>query len=334
MTRDLVRLHKGTIDCESEAGKGTTFTVSLPITKEAFLPEQIDEERKIDFNIPKNAIIDFSTSVPDVNEAAFTEGMADSDAYSILIVEDNPELLMLMQHALKEHYRVFIAQNGKDALNIVRKTDIDLIVSDVMMPEMDGLELTAALKDDDDYKHLPIVLLTAKTQEEDLQEALRIGADDYLTKPFRLRDLKLRIDNIIENRKRAQQDVGQSTEPETKVRALTPEEEFLKKATACIYAHLSDSDYDRDAFASDMGASQSTLYNKLRAITGQNVSTFIRDIRMKEAYRLAEQDPKQRVSDLAYQVGFQDPKYFSTCFKKQFGMQPKEFMEELKTAKS
>ena len=178
------------------------------------------------------------------------------------------------------------------------------------------------------------MLLTAKTQEEDLQEALRIGADDYLTKPFRLRDLKLRIDNIIENRKRAQQDVGQSTEPETKVRALTPEEEFLKKATACIYAHLSDSDYDRDAFASDMGASQSTLYNKLRAITGQNVSTFIRDIRMKEAYRLAEQDPKQRVSDLAYQVGFQDPKYFSTCFKKQFGMQPKEFMEELKTAKS
>jgi signal transduction histidine kinase/CheY-like chemotaxis protein len=333
LTRDLVYLHKGKIDCESEEGKGTTFTISLPITKEAFLPEQIDEEHKIDFNIPKNTITDISTVIPDVNEDAFMEETDDDNAYRILIVEDNPELLMLMRHAMKENYRVFVAQNGKDALDIVKKTSLDLIVSDVMMPEMDGLELTATLKGDNNYKHLPIVLLTAKTQEENEQEALRIGADDYLTKPFRLRDLKLRIDNIIENRKRAQQDIVQASDNVSSSKTdkpLTPEEEFLQKATACVYAHLSDSDYDRDAFASDMGASQSTLYNKLRAITGQNVITFIRDIRMKEAYKLAQKDPTQRVSDLAYHVGFQDPKYFSTCFKKQFGMQPKEFMERLK----
>jgi YesN/AraC family two-component response regulator len=332
LTRDLVYLHNGTIECESEEGQGTTFTLSLPITKEAFKPEQIDEEHKIDFNIPKNAIIDFKPDVPDVNKDAFMDDTDDEDAYKILIVEDNLELLMLMQHMLRSHYRVFAAPNGKEALDIIHQTDLDLIVSDVMMPEMDGLELTQAIKEDDNYKHLPIILLTAKTQEEDQQEALRIGADEYLTKPFRLSDLKLRIDNIIENRKRAQQEFTQkSNEDIGKDEAPTPEQEFLKRAMACVHDHLDDASYDRDAFAADMGASPSTLYNKLRAITGMNVSTFIRDIRMKEAYKLAESNPNLRVSDLAYRVGFQDPKYFSTCFKKQFGMQPKEFMEKLQS---
>ena len=332
LTRDLVYLHNGTIECESEEGHGTTFSLSLPITKEAFKTEQIDEEHKIDFNIPKNAIIDFPTDVPDVNKEAFMEDMDDEDTYKILIVEDNLELLMLMQHMLRAYYRVFAAKNGKEALDIIHKTDLDLIISDVMMPEMDGLELTQTIKEDDNYKHLPIILLTAKTQSEDHEDALRIGADEYLTKPFRLSELKLRINNIIENRKRAQQeyaskiDDDEATKPEE---APTPEQEFLKRALDCVHAHLDDADYDRDAFAADMGASPSTLYNKLRAITGMNVSTFIRDIRMKEAYRLAKANPNLRVSDLAYRVGFQDPKYFSTCFKKQFGVQPKEFLESL-----
>jgi len=332
LTRDLVYLHNGTIECESEEGHGTTFSLSLPITKEAFRVEQIDEEHKIDFNIPKNAIIDFPTDVPDVNKEAFMEDLDDEDTYKILIVEDNLELLMLMQHMLRAYYRVFVAKNGREALDIIHKTDLDLIISDVMMPEMDGLELTKTIKEDDNYKHLPIILLTAKTQSEDHEDALRIGADEYLTKPFRLSELKLRINNIIENRKRAQQeyaskvDDGEATKSEE---APTPEQEFLKRALDCVHAHLDDSDYDRDAFAADMGASPSTLYNKLRAITGMNVSTFIRDIRMKEAYRLAKANPNLRVSDLAYRVGFQDPKYFSTCFKKQFGVQPKEFLESL-----
>ena len=331
LTRDLVYLHGGTIDCQSEEGKGTTFILKLPITKDAFLPEQIDETNKIDLNLPKNSIIDFKTEVPDVNDDSYYENAGDEEMYKVLIVEDNPELLMLMRHVLKAHYRVFIAQNGKQALDLVYRKELDLIVSDVMMPEMDGLELTKAIKGDEDYKHLPVILLTAKTQEEDEQEALRIGADEYLTKPFRLSDLKLRIDNIIENRKRAQQDITTRPleEAPEEEKPLTPEEEFMQRALHCVHSHLGDADYDRDAFASDMGASQSTLYNKLRAITGMNVSTFIRDIRMKEARRLAEQDPKQRVSDLAYKVGFQDPKYFSTCFKKEFGIQPKEFMESL-----
>ena len=331
LTRDLVYLHGGKIYCESEEGQGTTFTISIPITKEAFQPEQIDDEHKIDLSIPKNTVIDFNTVVPDVNQEVLPANKNDEDTYKILIVEDNPDLLTLMRHVLKSYYRVFVAPNGKAALDIIYEHAIDLIVSDVMMPEMDGLELTQTLKEDDKYKHLPIILLTAMKQEEEKQEALRIGADEFLTKPFRLGDLKLRIDNIIENRKRAQQDfLPHSWENVVeKEKPMTPEQEFVNRALHCIHEHLSDSDYGRDAFANDMGASQSTLYNKLRAITGMNVSTFIRDIRLKEAYHLAQQDPTQRVSDLAYKVGFQDPKYFSTCFKKQFGMQPKEFMESL-----
>ncbi len=336
LTRDLVRLHNGTISCESEEGKGTTFNIKIPITKESFRPDQIDEKHEIDITMPKEVIVDATPMTPDVstmNSEMMSNDLLVDDAYRILIVEDNPELLMLMHHILKSQYHVLVAKNGKEALKIVHKTPLDLIVSDVMMPEMTGLELTRELKEDPNYSYLPIILLTANTQEEDEQEALKIGADEYLTKPFRLGDLRLRIDNIIENRRRTLQDFAQRTgdnsdgQPEI---VLTPEQLFLEKALSCVHAHLDDSEYDRDAFAADMGASSSTLYNKLRAITGMNVNAFIRDVRMKEARRLAEKDPSMRVSDLAYKVGFQDPKYFSTCFKKYYGVQPKEFMDSLK----
>ena len=331
LTRDLVYLHKGTIDCQSELGKGTVFTVTLPIYKEAFKPEQIDEQHKIDFNIPKNAIIDFKTIVPDINADSDDEEN-DDDNYKVLVVEDNPELLMLMQQLLKSYYRVYIAHNGAEALKIVHDKEIDLIVSDVMMPEMDGYELTRTIKGDANYNHLPIILLTAKTQEEDEEEGLEAGADEFLTKPFRLKDLKLRIDNIIENRKRMQTEFSQESAEETRqkvAKPLTPDEIFLNRVLEFVHQHLADEDYDRDALAADMGASASTLYNKLRSITGMNVSAFIRDYRMKEARRMAEENPNLRVSDLAYSVGFHDPRYFSTCFKKQFGIQPKEFLDSL-----
>ena len=332
LTHDLVYLHHGTIRCESEVGKGTTFIVNLPINKEAFLPEQIDERHKIDVNIPKNAIIDFQALVPDVNNDDDDKDLYDEDTYKLLIVEDNVELLMLMRQLLKATYHIYIAKNGLEALDIIREKELDLIISDVMMPEMDGYELTTAVKSDPNYNHLPIILLTAKTQEEDEQEALLAGADEFLTKPFRLGDLKLRIDNIIENRKRIQSEYSQKSAAETRIKAdapKSPDEIFLSKALECVLSHLDDDTYDRESLAADMGASSSTIYNKLRSITGLNVSGFIRDIRLKESKRMAEEDPNQRVSDLAYKVGFRDPRYFSTCFRKQFGIQPKEYLESL-----
>jgi len=341
LTRDLVYLHHGDIKCESEIDVGTTFTVSIPISKDAFKPGQIDENHNIDLNIPQMAITDFKAIVPSLNDDEETDDTADEDTYHILIVEDNMELLMLMRQILKQYYHVYTARNGKEALDIIRHRSLDLIVSDVMMPEMDGLELTRAVKADANYGHLPVILLTAKTQEEDEEEALKTGADEYLTKPFRMGDLRIRIDNIIENRKRIQQDYIQKeqTEEQTEKAEQTEKEPtadqlFLRRAKECVYEHISDADYDRDAFAADMGASTSTLYNKLRSLTGMNVSTFIRDIRMKEAYRLAKANPDMRVSDLAYHVGFHDPKYFSSCFKKYYDVLPKEFMESLQSKNS
>ena len=333
LTQDLVYLNRGTITCKSEVGKGTEFTVKLPINKEAFEPDQIDEEHKIDFNIPKNTIIDINTIVPDVN--AEPEDPIE-DGYKLLVVEDNLELLMLMQQLLKSNYHVYIARNGVEAMKVIKEKELDLIISDVMMPEMNGIELTQAIKSDPNYNHLPIILLTAKTQEEDEKEALQNGADEYLRKPFRLGDLKLRIDNIIENRKRMQTEFSQLSEEEGIKHisnAASPDEKFVNQVIKHIHDHIDDETYDRDALAADMGTSASTLYNKLRSITGMNVSALIRDIRMKEAKRLAMENPNLRVSDLAYSVGFHDPRYFATCFKKQFDIQPKEFLESLQNSK-
>lgn len=332
LTRDLVRLHKGTIECESQEGKGTTFVVTLPIFKEAFDISQIDEAHKINLETPIMNIADFSSREFVLPEEDSLNAEALEDAYKVLLVEDNDELLMLMSHLLRSKYRITVAHDGVEALEKMRKSDQDLVISDVMMPRMDGNKLTKTVKADSDLCHLPIILLTAKTQEEDKQKSLKLGADDYITKPFKMSDLQIRIDNIIANRKRIQRGFHDKTIDE--VKEVVAEEmskadrDFLRNATNCVMRHLDDAEYNRDLFAADMGASPSTLYNKLRSITGSSVSSFIRDIRMKEARRIIESESDTRVSDLAYRVGFKDPKYFATIFKKEFGVQPSEYIEK------
>ena len=296
LTRDLVYLHGGTIDCKSEEGKGTIFVVTIPINKDSFSPAQIDESHQLVFNTSSATILDVEELFPAADESpkdlSATVDSSDDESYKILVVEDNIELLMLMRTLLCQKYRVFAAHNGVEALEIIARQDLDLIISDVMMPEMDGNELTRKIKSDPDMSHLPVILLTARTHEEDRRESMLIGADDYITKPFKLGDLQLRINNMVENRKRIRRDF--MSQPLDAPPPITQEEEFLK-----------------------------------RAITGLGVSSFIRDIRMKEAYRMVSQQPGIRVSDLAYKVGFKDPKYFATCFKKEFGIQPSEYIEQM-----
>ena len=328
LTRELVYLHNGTIDCKSEEGKGTVFTVTLPISKEAYTPAQIDEQHAFDPTKPRKTIIDIRALelVPEQQIVPTTYGDQEG-LYNILLVEDNEELLMLMKTLLCNKYNIRTATNGRQALEIIQKQDLDMIVSDVTMPEMDGNELTRQIKTNEEWNHLPVILISAKTSEEARKESMLIGADDFITKPFRLGDLELRINNIIENRKRIIREYA-TTEAENKDRPLTADELFLQRAHECVMNHLSDSEFDRDTFAAEMGASGSTLYNKLRALTGMNISNFIRYARMKEAKRLAESQPDIRVSDLAYMVGFKDPKYFATCFKKDFGIQPSELISK------
>ena len=325
LTRELVYLHNGMIKCESKEGEGTVFTVTLPITKEAFTPAQIDERHAFDPSKPHMRIVDIH-ALDLIQEEKQVSPVIYSDKeglYNILLVEDNEELLMLMKTLLSNKYNIQTATNGKEALEIIKTHHLDMIVSDVTMPEMDGNELTRIIKSDEEWNFLPIILISAKTTEEARKESMLIGADDFITKPFRLGDLELRINNIIENRKRI---VGERGTADAEERPLTADEEFLAKAHECVMRHLSDSEFDRDTFANEMGASGSTLYNKLRTLTGLNINNYIRSIRMNEAKRLAKSQPDIRVSDLAYMVGFKDPKYFATCFKKDFGIQPSEII--------
>jgi DNA-binding response OmpR family regulator len=199
-----------------------------------------------------------------------------------------------------------------------------------MMPGINGYELTSAIKQDEKFDHLPIILLTAKVQEEDRMDALTAGADDIIAKPFKMRELQLRIDNIIANRQRVLSDSTANEPDMVEQKSLTGDQEYLQRAIRCINENISDADYDREAFAADMSSSVSTLYNKIRALTGKNVTTFVRDIRIKTACRLAKEDPDLRVSDIAYRVGFRDPKYFATSFKRVMGTQPKEYFDHLR----
>ena len=326
LTRDLIYLLGGRISCDSKEGRGTTFTLEIPINKESFTPSQIDERHQMQIHIPEKSIADLPQAE---NLTEDTVPTADASASHVLIVEDNIELLRLMKRLLQPRYHVITANDGREALQLIQTNKVDIVVSDVMMPEMDGYELTDHIKHNEIYSHLPVILLTAKTTEDDQQKALLTGADGYITKPFKIRDLQLRIDNLIANRQRIHTETP--TQVEEPADDMNPEDrEFLDRATQCVHRHISDSDYDREAFAADMGTSVSTLYNRLRDLTGKSMANFIRDIRIQEACKIAKNERNTRVSDIAYRVGFRDAKYFATAFKRITGKQPKEYFAELR----
>ncbi|MDY3848066.1 MAG: response regulator [Prevotella sp.] len=320
LTRDLTLLHHGTIDCQSHEGKGTTFTVTLPIEKQAFASQEIDTSDMSKRQPTADVLIDTITGM------SLTPNNDDNNIHRVLIVEDNEELLTLMERLLCRKYYVLTAKNGKQALNIIHKEELDIVISDVMMPVMDGIELIRTIKNDANYAQLPVIMLTAKTRDEDRNVALRSGADDYITKPFRMSDLAVRVDNIIANRYRVRTKFAKQTDFKVEEQHYSdPDQAFVEKAMECVRKHLADGDYDRETFAADMCISSSTLYNKLRAITGQNVSGFISSIRLKEACRILRERPDIPIVELSSLVGFNTPKYFSKCFKKEFGMLPSEY---------
>ena len=330
LVRSLVQLHHGKIDCQSREGEGTTFTVTLPIAKVAYAENEIDitaDNKAIDSQQTEQ-MEELMTMSAD-NEPDNGDTVTDKD-YSMLIVEDNSDLLELMRKLFAEHYQVYTARNGKQALNTIHKRDLDIIITDVMMPVMDGIELTRKIKDSEDYAQLPVVMLTAKTTDEDKNVGYEMGADAYITKPFRMGDLKLRIDSIIRNRERIRRKFMAQTDFKVEEQHYSsPDELFVQKAIECVKQHLDNSDYDREQFASDMCVSSSTLYNKLRALTGQSVTGFINSIRLKEACRIMRQRPDIKMTELSMEVGFNTPKYFTKLFKKEFEMLPSEFISSL-----
>lgn len=223
-----------------------------------------------------------------------------------------------MVRLLKREYNVHTAENGQEAVTVLDNEDIDLIVSDVMMPVMDGIEFCRCVKNKLELSHIPVILLTAKNKEEDRAEAYEVGADAFISKPFNLAVLHARIRNLLKYKERKAHDFKNQLVFEIKELDYTSiDEDFMQRAIDCVNRHLEDSDFDQPQFVEEMGTSKSTLYKKLKSLTGLNTSAFIRNIRLKAACRIMEEKGSSvRVSDLAYAVGFNDPKYFSSCFKR------------------
>lgn len=327
LVHTLVKLHHGEIDCQSKEGEGTTFTVTLPLAKSAYGKSE---------RVAENCLTDIiaEEDTPDTAHAAPEESTADDGQpkeHSILLVEDNAELLELMAKALRRRYNVYTAQDGSKALKKIAKKELDVVITDVVMPVMDGIELVREIKGNSDTAQLPVIMLTAKTENDDRNEAYRTGADDYITKPFRLDDLRLRIDSIIANRERIRQKFCRQTDfKQERQHSSSPDELFIQKAIEAVRAHIRDSSYGREELAADLCVSPSTLYNKLRALTGLNISGFISSIRMKVAYAMIESNPHISVGELSAAVGFNTPNYFSKLFKQEYGMLPSEFCEKQK----
>ena len=321
LTRDLVHLHHGEISFESEEGVGTTFTITLPIDKASFSEEEIDDQY---------------TVTPSENESTELTEMSDKEDNApsvqtmgkVLVVEDNDDILAILRHLLSTKYQVLTAYNGKEALEILENESVDLVVTDIMMPVMDGMELLCHIRENADNAHLPVIMLTAKRDDQDRAESYSAGADAYITKPFNSNVLMSRVENLMER--------SQATKKELKKKDLvgmtdidltSSDEEFLKRCIACVQKNIGNFDFDQQQFAEQTGTSKSTLYKKLKTLTGMNTSAFIRSIRMKTACEVLEKNPTIRISDLAYSVGYNDPKYFSSCFKKDFGMLPSEYVK-------
>ena len=333
LVRDLVTLHHGSISVESEEGKGAAFKIQFPVHRFAYSEDEIDDavtlldSDGIDAVQEDVVITDAQADILEENLIPVEQSVAEK-SHTLLLVEDNEDLLGLMVKLLGGDYTIHTATNGKEALEVVELEDIDLIVSDVMMPVMDGIEFCRNIKGNFDTSHIPLILLTAKKQEEDRVEAYESGADAFITKPFNLSVLHARIGNLLKSRERVVKDFKKQLVFEAKELNYTSmDEDFLQRAIDCVNRHLDDPNFDQTQFLEEMNTTKSTFFRKLKSLTGLTYVSFIRNIRMKAACRIMEEKKHVRISELAYAVGYNDPRYFSSIFKKEIGMQPSEYME-------
>lgn len=324
LTNDLLQIHKGNISVKSQPGEGSVFTFEIPISEDAYT---IDEKAPDDLNVEMNEETEkCNTDTGEIKSL-------DNKSLSVLIVEDNQELNKIIAENFSEKFNVYTAQNGIQALQIIREKEIDIIISDVMMPEMDGLTLCKIVKNDLDTSHISILMLTAKNSVEDRIDCYNAGADGYIAKPFELDLLNARVNNLISKKIQKNETFRRNTEINiSEMEYSSVDEVFLKQAIAKVEEKLSDELFDFDQFAMDMATSKSTLHRKLKSLTGLSPGEFIRNVRLKHAVQMLTNNTGN-ISEIAFAVGFNDPKYFSRCFKAEYGMTPKEFQEDKRAKK-
>ncbi|MEI7502097.1 MAG: response regulator, partial [Paludibacter sp.] len=320
LTKDLIELHKGTISVESQLNIGTTFVVEIPIDSSAYSLSEKESGIKETMLFPTEILENTEGSTKHPSPTKNTDIL-------LLIVEDNVDLLMILANYFSRLYRVIKATNGIEALKVMKENEIDLVVSDVMMPEMDGITLCKTIKEEIEFSHTPVLLLTAKNQISDRIDCYNAGADAYISKPFEIDVLEARINSLILNKQKKNKEFQSSLSINPKnYENDSIDGNFLRQAISVVEINMANFDFTHEQLIDAMNSSKSTFYRKIKSLTGLSPSEFVRNIRLKHACLMLKSETGN-ISDIAYNVGFNDPKYFSTCFKAEFGQTPREFVK-------
>jgi len=313
LVKELVELNKGRISCTSELNKGTVFTVHLPVINQQALTETENGQASTAVYLP-------NTQNNTIHLQLLKQPL-------ILIAEDNEDMRRFMVANLPAHYKIIETTNGADCFAKANELGPDLIISDVMMPVMDGIELTAKIKENESTSHIPLILLTAKASQESKMIGLQSKADDYITKPFSIAELKIRIENILASRQRLKEKFSRNiTVNPSEITTTSLDERFLRQALQVVEDNMDNAEFESEDFCRQVGMSRAHVHRKLKSLTDQSATQFIRIIRLKRAMQLIQQRSGS-VSEIAYQTGFNNLSYFSKCFKETHGMLPSEVVE-------
>ena len=338
LTKELMDLHKAIIEVESEEGKGSTFKLIFPLGKGHLTDEEIcleldtTTQTSVNEKQVQNTTEEYSliSNKEDLSKKVFThkidfDHLDENKLPTILIAEDNPDVRKYINTILIDHYNIIEAIDGEEGLDKSYEHIPDLIISDVMMPKMDGFVMCSKLKTDARTSHIPIIILTAKATIKDKVNGLGIGADDYIMKPFESEELKARIKNLLEQRKRLQEHFrkhGLFKIDEQKITSL--DHNFIQKSIEVINNNLSNTNLSVEFLSGNLSVSKSVLNKKLSALTGETPAELIKRIRLCKAAKLIEHNTGN-ISEIALEVGFNNPAYFAECFRKQFGISPSQY---------
>ena len=319
LTKELVDLHHGYIEVESEVGKGTTITILLHTGKEHFGDD-------VEFLADEEMVAPPTVAPTFEDKMEQLEGDAQDSARTILVVDDSVDMRNFLTNILSHDYHVLSASDGAEAEEIIRTKTVDMVVTDLMMPNVDGLELTQFIKRNKDYDFIPVILLTAKTAIESRLQAMQYGADDYVTKPFEPEYLRARIHNILVQRNQLEQSYRERLmrlEPQ-KADEPIPSDAFLAKLLDVMEKQMDNNTLTVDELVDEMGMGRTVFFNKLKSLTGLSPVEFIREMRIKRAAQLLEEQ-RYNITEVTYMVGMNDSRYFAKCFKNTYGVTPSEY---------
>jgi len=326
LAKTIVELHHGEIWAESTAGEGSQFFVTLLLGKDHYQAEEIYTGR------PENEKVTSYVEAAELAQSVLSKqalpATPSQELSKILLVEDNADIRAYLKEQLNEEYEIFEAENGKEGLAKSLELTPDLIIADLAMPKMNGLELCEAIKSDLNTSHIPYILLTARTSLVYKVDGAEKGADDYITKPFNIQLLKARIENLLRSRKalRTHFSSGFTFSPSELV-LNSLDEDFLNGIQQIVEKNIDESSFTVEVLAKELHISRMQLYRKLKALTGKSPSTVIRSIRLQRAAQLLEAG-QYNVTEITYMVGYNDLKYFREQFKKEFGHSPSAYAQE------